>query len=337
MKRIFRIAFAIVLLLSTARLVAGQQPKAEFDSKTFEFGKVVEGEKVRHHFLVRNQGTETLKIAGFRMSTPLQVVRIPPEIRPGAEDTLEFVLDTSRLKGEFEGRIILALNDPQLLEPELTFRGQVVPRIEILPVPAFYVAGTRGQPKQTSLEIVSHLPDPVTFTDVEHPTVRFTTKLETLVEGERYKLTLILNPNGPRGRHTDTIVLRSSNPSIPALEIPANTYLHERVYTFPDALDMGVLRLGDPRLNRAVTAEAAQTLMVYQTGGKNFQIKLKTNVPSLELKAERGPKGDRWQITARFLPDKVEAGPIKGRITIVTNDREFRRLVIPVTGNIIAR
>jgi hypothetical protein len=337
MKRFLRIALSIVLLLSAARLDASEQPKAEFTSMLFDFGKVVEGEKIRSHFVVRNRGTVTLNITGFRMSTPLQALRVPPEIRPGGEEILEFVLDTSGLKGDFEGRIILTLNDPQLSEPELVFRGRVLPRMEVLPVPAFYVAGTRGQPKQSSLEIVNHLPEPVVITAVQHPTERFTTKLETLVEGQRYKLTLTLNPAGPGGKHTETIVLRTSNASLPLFQIPANTYLHERVYTFPDVLDMGVLRLAGPQFDRMLTAQAAQTLMVYQTGGKSFDIKLSSDLPSLQLKAERGSQADRWQITAMLMPDKIEPGPIKGSITIETNDPEFRRLLVPVTGIIVPR
>lgn len=335
MKRSLRIAFCIVLLLPAARLDATEQPRAEFVSDVFEFGRVVEGEKILHHFVVHNRGTATLKIAGFRMSTPLHALRVPPEVKPGGEEILEFLLDTSGLKGDFDGRIILTLNDPQLREPELIFRGHVIPRIEILPIPAFYVAGTRGQARQGSVEIVNHLSEPVAITAAEHPTERFTTKLERLVEGQRYRLTLILNPAGPGGRHTDTIVLRTSNPSVPLLEIPANTYLHERVYTFPDTLDMGVLRLGDAQFNRILAAQAAQTLMVYQTGGTAFELKLTTDIPSLQLKAARGPDGDRWQITAMLLPDKIEPGPIRGSITIDTNDREFPRLIVPVTGTIL--
>jgi len=36
-----------------------------------------------------------------------------------------------------------------------------------------------------------------------------------------------------------------------------------------------------------------------------------------------------------LVKNKLQAGPIKGSIVIETNDAEFQRLVIPVTGLIL--
>ena len=39
--------------------------------------------------------------------------------------------------------------------------------------------------------------------------------------------------------------------------------------------------------------------------------------------------------TIMLVKNKLQAGPIKGSIVIATNDAEFQRLVIPVTGLIL--
>jgi hypothetical protein len=117
--------------------------------------------------------------------------------------------------------------------------------------------------------------------------------------------------------------------------VPANTYLHERVYTFPDEVDLGALRYEDVQRNPGLLQAAGQTLMIYQEGGSDFQVNLKTDLPALNLKWERGPKGDRYQVTATLMRDKLPIGPIKGSIFIETNDPEFPRLTIPVVGSIL--
>jgi len=75
---------------------------------------------------------------------------------------------------------------------------------------------------------------------------------------------------------------------MPALKVDANTYLYERVRTFPDVVDFGTLRASDA--DRGV----ALTLMIYQEGGSDFQAKVSSDVPALSLKRERGPNGDRY-------------------------------------------
>ena len=76
--------------------------------------------------------------------------------------------------------------------------------------------------------------------------------------------------------------------------------------------------------------------MVYQTGGRDFFVKSGSTVPGLELAAERGPQGDRVQITASLLSAKAAPGPIRGTIQLHTNDPTFPELTVRVTGEIVA-
>jgi len=271
-----------------------------------------------------------LVIQKVAMTTPLLVTRHTQEVAPGAEGTIHFKLDTTNLAGKFQGAIVVFLNDPALPQAPLAFEGTIVPAVELSPMPAFYVAGLRGRGGQRAIEIVNHESEPLRIEEMDHSTERFTTKLETLQAGQRYRLTLMLNPQGPGGKAVDTIVLRTSSKKIPVLKIDANTYLYERVRTFPDIVDLGTWRVDD-------TARAALTMMVYQDGGSDFQAKLSTDIPALRLKWERGPKGDRYQATITFFPDKIRVGSLKGSIFVESNDTESPRVVVPVYGDIVAR
>ena len=160
-------------------------------------------------------------------------------------------------------------------------------------------------------------------------------ELETLEEGRRYRLSLVLNADGPGGKKMESILVNTSSRTQPLLTIPANTYLRERVYTFPDAVDLGGLRISDIKAHPDLLQRTSQTLMVYQSGGTDFQVRLRTDLPMLELKSERGPTGDRYQSTVTLIGDKLQAGPIRGSIVIETNDPEFPTLTVPVSGEIM--
>lgn len=306
------------------------EPKAVFLEARFQFGKVISGDMVEHEFVVKNEGSAPLLIQKVSMTTPLLVTRMSQEVAPGAEGRIHFKLDTASLAGRFEGTILVFLNDPALPKADLAFVGHIVPAIELSPMPAFFVAGQRGQGGRAAIEIVNCESEPLRIERIEHPKERFTTELETLERGQRYRLTLSLKPDGPGGRSTDAILIRTSSKKMPVLKVDANTYLYERVHIFPEVVDFGTWRVGE-------AGGAALTIMIYQEGGSDFQAKLSTDVPALSLKRERGPKGDRYQVTITLNPEKIQVGPIKGSIFIDTNDPEFPRIIVPVYGQFVER
>ena len=306
------------------------EPNAAFSEAHFEFGEVLAGDVVEHDFAVTNRGAAPISIKKVQMTTPLLVTQMPRQVAPGREGRIHFHLDTANLQGKFEGTILVFLDDPALPEAHLAFAGHVVPPIELSPRPAFFVAGLRGHGNRGSIEIVNHESEPLTIEKVEHPAGRFKTELETLEHGQRYRFTLDLNPDGPGGRTSDSILIRTSSKRMPTLQVSANTYLYERVHAFPEVVDFGTWHAGD-------AVHATTTIMIHQEGGADFRVQLSTDVPGLTLKSERAQKGDQYQVEATLAPQKIQVGQIKGSIFIDTNDPQFPRLTVPVNGQILER
>ena len=304
---------------------ASSGQKAVFPEARFEFGEVLSGAVVEHDFVLSNPGSAPMLIEKVSMTTPLLVTQMPHEVAPGAEGKIHFKLDTVDLEGEFEGTILVFLNDPALPQARLAFAGRIVPAVELSPMPAFFVAGQRGRGGRAVIEIVNHEPESLRIEKIEHPAERFTTQLDTLKRGQRYRLTLALKPDGPGGRAADTILIKTSSKRTPVLKVGANTYLYERVHAFPDVVDFGTLHAGD-------AGHAAVTLIIHQEGGNDFNAQLSTDVPGLSLKSERGPRGDQYQAELTLSLQRIPVGPIKGSIFIDTNDAQFRRVIVPVSG-----
>jgi hypothetical protein len=185
--------------------------------------------------------------------------------------------------------------------------------------------------REQSIELVNHEPAPLEIRSVSHPRDRFATRIEPIEPGRRYRLTLTLDGTGAGGRSADQIIVTTSSQSTPVLTILANTFVRERVYTFPDAVDFGTLPLGAVETNPALLARFAQTLMIYRKE-PDFDVAMMSDIDLLDVRASRGPRGDRWQATVTLSRDKLRPGPFRGTIIITTNDPEFPRLTVPVTG-----
>jgi hypothetical protein len=84
---------------------------------------------------------------------------------------------------------------------------------------------------------------------------------------------------------------------MPVLTVGANTYLYERVHSFPDVVDFGTWRA-------AAVGGATMTLMIHQEGGSGFKAQLSSDVPGLSFKSERGPKGDQYQVEITLVSRK---------------------------------
>ena len=300
----------------------------------FEFGRILRGTPVEHQFVVKNDGPSPLVVDTVRLTPPLTVVNGPGTVAPGAQAILRVRLDTSRIVGLFEGRIAMSIVDSDE-EIGMTFSGTVYQTVEAIPRPAFLVVTERGHVSEQSIELVNHESTPLEITDVNHLRDRFATRVETIEAGQRYRLTLTLDGKGVGGRRTDSIVVKTSSQSTPVVTILANTFVRERVYTFPDSIDFGALPLSPLETDPALIQKLAQTLMVYRKE-PGFEVKVTSDLDLLDIRAERGPSGDRWQATITLKRERLRPGPLTGTIYIETNDPEFSSLSVPITGLLLS-
>ncbi|MBP8080913.1 MAG: DUF1573 domain-containing protein [Arenimonas sp.] len=331
----------VILLLASALTwlgvasAQGEKP-ADCAECQFNFGTVVQGDVVQHQFPLRNDGNQPLRIAGVQLSPPLQLAKMPAMIPAKGSAVLNLSMDSSNLEGPFEGKLVVMLSDP-LAEPRVfSLAGKISPPIEILPLPAFFVSTSKGVAKSATLEIINHQRDPIDLKIQTPPTANYQLKLQPIKPGKRFRLTITVPATAPAGRTSSRLELKSSSAAKPIVYVGVNTNVRERVYTFPESLDFGRLTMRELKSAQAAQVGAVQTLMVYQTGGKNFGLKARSSVRGIGLAAERGPQGDRVQITASMIAGKAVPGPIRGTIELQTNDPEFPKLTVPVTGEIVA-
>ena len=323
---------AALLLIGGGAAHSGDRGGVVFPETAFAFGRVVRGEPIEHEFIVRNDGTTPVRVLRASMTPPILATRMPGVIPPGTTAHIATRLDTAQLQGAFQGELVVHLDDPSRPEVALSFEGEVVGQVEVAPMPALFVVGQRGRGAASSVELINHEAEPLQILDIQHSQDAFSTTLEPLVPGSRYRMTVTLRPDGPGGRRSDPILIRTSSRKVPSIRIVAHTNLRNRVYVFPDSVDLGSFELARAKSDPQLLASLAQTLMVYQSDGTDFRAQVDTDVPGLTLSRERGPRGDRYQIAVQLTPESLRAGEIEGSIRIRTNDPEFPELSVPVHG-----
>jgi hypothetical protein len=321
---------ALNVLVALCLVRAESMPGAKVEEPTFRFELLGLHEPVEHTFYFENAGEEVLQMTNVIVAPPLDLVKASAKVAPGEKGSVTVRLGEPRRKGEYEGKVEVAFRNPGVSNLIFRFVGKITPNIELLPMPAFFVATQRGQPKQASLQIINHEREPLEIYRAEHTSSRFITELETAEPGQLYTLTLTLRGDGKPGKLTEPITLITSSKKQPMIKIEANTLIKERVYSFPDSLDLGVIRIQELKSKPQLAEMLAQHLMVYQDRGTDFELKARTDLPFLKLAPEQSKFKDRYQIKVEIIPEKLKPGRIESSIAIETNDREFSRLDIPV-------
>jgi hypothetical protein len=326
---------SLVLLSVGAVLFAEtDQPQVSLPEPSFHFEITGVSEPVEHTFAFRNNTTETLEAEALKVTPPLTVTNLSKRVLPGELGMLRFRLDEPRPVGDYQGFIEVDFKNPGISNLAFEVTGKITPVIEAKPFPAFFVATGRGQPKEASIQLINHDAQPLAITGIECPSTRFSLRLKTNQVGQVYTLFLTLPGQGTTGRMAEPITLHTSNKKEPVLMIGANTFIYERVHTFPEDLDFGAMDSAQVKTNETVRKALTQVLMVYQDGGTNFQVTAKTDLPFLTTRAEPSASGKQVQIEVALNPDGLRAGDFHGHLELVTNDREFPKMEINVKGQV---
>src|SRR5665648_1152623 len=100
---------------NTTQNNSGPQPKILISEEEWDFGKVTQGEKPTHIFIVKNGGEGDLIIDSLKGSCPCIEASISTNlIKPGESAELKVSYDTTDYVGKDEKHLHIYSNDPQV-------------------------------------------------------------------------------------------------------------------------------------------------------------------------------------------------------------------------------
>jgi hypothetical protein len=86
-------------------------PQIKFEKKTHDFGKIIQGEIVKHNFTFTNEGEMSLLITNVRSTCGCTVGEYPKKpIPPGGEGKIEVTFNSHRRKGMQKKSITITTN-----------------------------------------------------------------------------------------------------------------------------------------------------------------------------------------------------------------------------------
>ena len=185
--------FSICLYAATASAA----PDIKFTSTQFDFGKVLQGEQVRHAFEFANAGEDPLVIDRVRSSCGCTAALVSDKhLAPGATGRIQANFDSARFRGFVSKTIYLYSNDPVKPLVQLIIKGEVLELVAVQPEQVNFGTVTGDQTLVSKVVLRNQGEKPLTLGAPSTTAAELQAEMPsiTLAGGEEVALELMLSP-----------------------------------------------------------------------------------------------------------------------------------------------
>jgi hypothetical protein len=222
MKR-FCSAMWMCLIAALAALSAQDKaPSMVIDNPAKDFGRVMQGETLKHVFSFSNKGSSALEILNVEPSCGCQAASLSSKkIGAGQSGEIEVILDTSGLIGAVDKSVTLITNDPRRPSVSLSIRADVKPEISVSSPSIYFENVPKGE--EVAKEIIVTIPAErsIKILSVESTDESVAVRLEPVPgsEGKKVKLIATQKGDGKIGYRMERIIVKTTSYITPELSI----------------------------------------------------------------------------------------------------------------------
>jgi len=305
---------------------AGGAPRIVFTEPVYDFGKVEQGEQVTHMFRFTNQGGQELRIESVKTSCGCTAAVISEDvIPPGKEGTISATFDTTHFSGEKAKGITVYSNDPLQPVAALTLQGEITIEVGVEPAQLYLGRLRRGEEATRTIEVLYDAQKSIDITKIENSHPSLSVRAEDLSkDGKKGKKLLVtLKKDAPLGRLNDQIVLTTTSPKKPVVEIPVFGSIEGDMLVLPPQVSFGVVRKGESK---------TQEISIKNRGAKPVQVvRIQNSATDVSVELTPVKQGEEYRLTLRTKGES-KPGRIAGEIQVFTDHPEEKVLTIPLYG-----
>ena len=286
---------------------------------------------------MRNVGGVDLRITNLTGTCACTVAKLSRGTIPPGESALVTVqFDTTQRQGEIVASIKIESNDPTQSFAIFSVTGVVERLIVIEPESVTLSSQDRSAALHGSVMIRFNTPEPLSPKLVAGDSKLLAAKLEEVSAGRAYKLDIKLRSAPPIGLTREAVVIETGYAEQPRVRIPVYINIQPRVQATPAVIyiprqvatnsyrQIRVQYFGQRRDFRVTAVESSH---------KAVTVALRTGAARRILRRRRLATGPKYeQVVAVRLPPGGEL-PEQLEIKIMTNDRDFSVLKVPVTND----
>jgi hypothetical protein len=122
---------SILVALGVSAIASFSQPKISVDKTKIDLGVIYNGEVKKARIVIRNIGTDSLKIIGVTTSCGCTTAKRPKDyLRGGEQDAVEVEFNSTGFRGKVEKHVSIVTNDKMAQTTEVIIVGDVIEELQ---------------------------------------------------------------------------------------------------------------------------------------------------------------------------------------------------------------
>ncbi len=198
-------------------------PNIVFQNLVNDFGRVIEGDNLKHIFKFENRGTGLLKIGDVEASCGCTGVLLSAkQIEPGQAGQIEVTLNTAGLEdaGTVLKTVSVSTNDPRQGQVVLSIRAAVVPEFALSSRSIYFGEVPRGKEVTKEITITIAPERESRLLSVTSSDSNVLVRLEPgSSDGKKVKLVAVQKADTKDGYHFGIVSIKTSSNQTPDLKI----------------------------------------------------------------------------------------------------------------------
>ena len=303
------------------------QPIFAIDNMSHDFGTIWVGPKLEHTFKVTNKGTKPLEITKVRPSCGCTIAgNYPRKLAPGESGDFPFSINSNKVRGRFSKSITVTCNDPVNSNIRLTLSGECKRYVEIIPAAANFGRVFGGDPQERVLKVTNNTEEPVEL-ELDVPSdSKFDFNLVEVDAGKKYEIRVKMRETSTKpGQARTTAVLKTNVDAQKEIKVAATATIPKRLDIVPSQITLAAP-------SRSATKGVTRIVRVTNYGRNPVNVTGVTTSNS-KISAELTEKvaGKNYDIRLE-LPVGYEPPATGDKVTIKTDDAEFKEVIVPITS-----
>ena len=234
MKTLLPIALLLLGGLATAQ---DKAPRIACDEPTFDFGSLDNSQTVKHTFIVKNAGTDTLNISRVKPACGCTVANISSKVvEPGQTTEITASLNLKGRTGRQLKPMTVYSNDPKAPQFRLTLQGSAVTELTVSPTAVSLGTLQEGQQITKEISIKNASKTPLNIKSVVATNNKVEHELVTVREGFEYKLKVTNTQLLPPGRVTDSLIITTDSAKTPTQRVSVYGTVLDKISVSPNPL-----------------------------------------------------------------------------------------------------
>ena len=244
--------FGAMLVQEPASAQSGDWSREVFAERLHEFGTVARGSTLRHSFPVTNRTDREVRITGWKPKCGCTEVAVGAKvIPPGAQTTIEAVLDTTKYRDYKASGVTVYTDQPSALAIDLDLTCFIQDEVVFNPGMVDFGEVKRG----TNLQVVVAIryqggQNGWRIVDSTHANQALSATIQeesrSATGAVQYRLTATLDLSALKnGNYRDQIELETNDPQRPKIPLSVAARVSSDVSLSPSVLNLGTLRAGE--------------------------------------------------------------------------------------------